>query len=89
MALRVSLGAGRFRVARQVLTESMLLAVAGGAFGSIAASLGADALLRIMISGTTMLGVLPSLDVAIDARVLLFTAAVMLAAAALSAWVRR
>ncbi len=70
MAVRVSLGAGRFRVVRQVLTESWLLAAMGGVLGILGARVAATMLMRIMISGTRSIGPAPHLDVALDARVL-------------------
>src|SRR4029453_18435739 len=47
MAGRVSLGAGRFRMVRQVLTESLLLASIGGALGLVGARFGAPILRRL------------------------------------------
>ena len=81
MAVRVSLGAGRLRVVRQVLTESLLLASIGGAMGLVGARFGATILMRIMTSGTQSLGPPPSLEIPLDARVLLFTVGVTMLAA--------
>ena len=83
MAVRVSLGAGRFRIARQVLTESLLLAAMGGVLGVVGARFGATMLVRIMMSGTRSPGPSPHLDIPLDARVLLFTVAVTVLAALL------
>ena len=78
MAVRVSLGAGRLRLARQVLTESLLLSLAGTALGVGLAYFGADALLGLMYSGRLPPGWPQHLEihVAPDLRVLLFTAGV-------------
>src|SRR5207253_150727 len=68
IALRVALGAGRARVVRQLLTESLLLALAGGALGLLFAWCGVGALLRLAPD------VLPRMEsVSLDGRALLFT----------------
>ena len=68
MAVRAALGAGRWRVARQLLTESVLLSVAGGGLGLMMAFWGVRALGQW--SGAS----LPSMHrIGIDAWVLAFT----------------
>jgi predicted permease len=75
-AVRISLGAGRVRVARQMLTESLLLAAAGSAAGFIAAPFVAVFLMRLMAAGARALAAVPPPEIPLDTHVLLFAIAV-------------
>jgi len=80
MALRISLGAGRIRLVRQLLTESLLLSGAGSLLGVFLAYFGADALVQIMTSGRQIIGLPQRIEIQLqpDMHVLLFTAGVAL-----------
>ncbi len=74
IAIRLAIGAGRFRIVRQLLAESLVLSFAGGAFG----------LLFALWSSRLLVGMLPQeqvplvLEIGLDHRVLGFTLAVSL-----------
>lgn len=72
IALRVALGAGRWRVVRLLLTESLSLALVGGALGLVAGFLGMRALLAVNTAGLPRLGDAGSL-LGMDWRVVSFT----------------
>lgn len=73
IAVRMAIGANPVRIARQLLTESLLLSLFGGAFGVLLA-LGSLKWVRILGPGSV-----PRLDfISIDGRVLLFTLCISL-----------
>src|SRR5262245_59712230 len=73
MAVRAALGAGRFRMIRQLLAESMLLALVGGSLGILLALWSVGIFVKLNDP------VLPRLaETGVDGRVLGFTAVVTL-----------
>jgi putative ABC transport system permease protein len=79
IAIRASLGAGRWAIARSVMLESLMLAGAGGALGLGFARWSLDALLAM--APTNMLGVS---ELFIDRRVLIYAFGVSLATGAIA-----
>jgi len=71
IAVRLAIGAGRFRVIRQLLTESVMLAIVGGALGLLCAYWTSDAIVALMSIGRRPL----VLDLHPDPLVLGFTGA--------------
>lgn len=79
MAVRLAIGASASRVMRQLLTESIVLSLCGGAVGLLLASFLSKALVRAATSST---GALP-VDLSLDWNVLLATFAISLVTGAL------
>ena len=68
IALRTALGASRWRIIRQMITESLLLAIFGGALGAFLATWGVQLLVKLSEGNIP-----PTVQVKIDATVLGFT----------------
>lgn len=71
IGMRLALGAGRGRLVRQLLTESTMLAMAGGALGLLFADWARRLLPVLAFVGSRI----PPINISIDLRVLAFTAA--------------
>jgi predicted permease len=72
MAVRLSLGAGRWRVMRQLLTENLLLALAGGAVGWLIAA----GMVNLVEAFKPPIDIPLMIDLSPDWRVMIFTIAV-------------
>ncbi len=76
-AIRSALGAGRARIIRQLLTESIMLSVTGGILGLLLGFIGVRALLAVSPAGLPRIGE-DGAAIGVDWRVLAFTLAVSL-----------
>ena len=79
IAVRLAVGAGRVRLVRQLLTESLLIAISGGALGLVVAQAGADLFSQFRIPMDIPLVV----DVKVEPGVLLFALLISMASAVL------
>lgn len=79
LALRVALGADKSRIIRQLLTESTLLGLLGGALGIVAALVGVRALVALVPAAQAR-GISGLADAAVDGRIVGYTLALSLVA---------
>ena len=81
LAVRNALGAGRYRLMREMLTESLLLAALGGAAGGLLAQWGFDLILALAPAGVPRLN-----EVRLDGPVLAFALGATLLAGLAAGW---
>src|SRR5579864_5378505 len=77
LAVRLAMGAGRARLVRQLLTESLMLSTIAGALGLLVGAIGGRALAAMEASGRLRM----ALDVRLDSRMLAVTSALSLLSA--------
>jgi putative ABC transport system permease protein len=75
ISIRAALGASRLRLARQFLTESLMLSIVGGIIGILVAWWGVDSIIKLIPDGVPRVS-----DISIDSRVLLFMLSISLLA---------
>jgi putative ABC transport system permease protein len=80
LAIRMSLGASRARVVRQLLTEGVVIALVGGGFGLFLTYIG----IRLVRTGLSFDPAISAVPVSLDRNVLLFAAGISLVSAILS-----
>ncbi len=81
LSIRAALGAGRGRLRRQLLTENLVVSLAGAGLGLVLAVFGLDLLVEYANRFTVRTG-----EIAVDLPVLAFTVAVAVAVALVLAW---
>jgi putative ABC transport system permease protein len=77
VAIRGALGAGRFRIVRQLLTEGLLIAILGGSLGLILSNWG----IRLLRAGLSFNEAISAVPLGLDWMVVLFTAGISLVCA--------
>ena len=80
LAIRMSLGASRFRVVRQLVTEGLLIALFGGGIGLLLTYFG----IQVMRAGLSFNDGISAVPVTLDTNVLLYAAVISLVSAILS-----
>jgi len=80
LAVRRALGAGRARITRQLLTESLVLALVGGGMGAALAASSVELLPRFLPRTMRFLPLRPVVDIPLDGPVLVFTLVITCAA---------
>ncbi|MGZ5546209.1 MAG: ABC transporter permease, partial [Limisphaerales bacterium] len=79
ITIRLAIGAGRMRLIRQMLTESLLLGILGGGVGALVAVWAGRGVVSMVSGGPTPI----PLDASVDLRALAFTSAICLCATVL------
>jgi putative ABC transport system permease protein len=83
LAIRISIGASRFRIVRQLITEGLVIALLGGSAGLLLTYFG----ISLVRANLTFNEAISAVPISLDSKVLLFVLAISLISAALSSFV--